>query len=139
MDNGGDSGADVEAAGGRRIQEQLEKSTAAAIEKGVGKAALDVGIDYKKVAAILAKGGGFGRPAAQALLVINWMQNFSLITLLELKWPPWWHSLWSWLPVVFAFPFKLVMPIEVIFPSVEMDENAQYAVVLSIQPLLAIG
>jgi hypothetical protein len=26
------------------------------------------------------------------------LQNFSLITLLELKWPPWWHSLWSWLP-----------------------------------------
>eukprot|EP01043_Picozoa_sp_COSAG02_P012540 COSAG02_NODE_484_length_21389_cov_9.202583_9_plen_1163_part_00 len=137
VDNGGDNRKDDVEAGAGRIQEQLEKSVAAGIEKGVGKAALDVGIDYKKVAATLAKGGGFGRPAAQALLVINWMQNFSLITLLELKWPPWWRSLWSWLPVVFAFPFKLVVPIEVIFPSVEMDESAQYAVVLSIQPVLA--
>jgi Ran GTPase-activating protein (RanGAP) involved in mRNA processing and transport len=124
--------ASSSAAGATHVRRQAEKSTVKAVETATGQR---VNITTATLARL---GGGMGNLASQALLVIGWLQTFSLVSLIQVVWPVWWYSLWGWLAVVIEFPFKVLVPVQLIFPEIELDGVAQYAAVMFIQPLLGV-
>ena len=78
---------------------------------------------------------GVGGIVAQGYVIVGYFSNFALLTMVEIEWPSGWLARFAWLKAL-AFPFKVLLPVDLLVEDVAVGETLTLVLTLCIHPAI---
>eukprot|EP01043_Picozoa_sp_COSAG02_P012152 COSAG02_NODE_463_length_21833_cov_11.529539_20_plen_1382_part_00 len=78
---------------------------------------------------------GVGGIVAQGYVIVGYFSNFALLTMVEIEWPSGWLARFAWLKAL-AFPFKVLLPVDLLVEDVAVGETLALVLTLCTHPAI---